>query len=365
MKYSRNEIFFVSSSCKLVKGAKRSVIIDYSRGDVQIIPNEYYQLVENINRKKIAEVVRGIDEASKDSFFSFLEFMLTNEFAYVTEEIEKFPEISTTFSDEHIPLRDTILEVDKNNFNIDDFSSLIFQINELRCNDLQIRILSNSDFKFIDELLSVVNKANMLFVELYLKSEVDINNDNWHYLFKTYAQLSHVHIYNATIDRSVDYYIEKEGYFPIEIGKVSHHTIDFEKGCCGTISFYHLNFNDMTVHHLHQNYNGCLFKKLTIDSTGNIKNCPKMTKTYGNFKNNRIRDVIRKKSYQALWNVKKDDITICQDCEFRYNCSDCRAYTKDANNKNSKPLRCGYNPYTNVWEEWSVNPLKELVNESS
>jgi len=25
----------------------------------------------------------------------------------------------------------------------------------------------------------------------------------------------------------------------------------------------------------------------------------------------------------------------------------------------SKPLKCGYSPYTNEWEEWSTNPLKQ------
>ncbi|MBS1775203.1 MAG: hypothetical protein JSS64_02865 [Bacteroidetes bacterium] len=25
----------------------------------------------------------------------------------------------------------------------------------------------------------------------------------------------------------------------------------------------------------------------------------------------------------------------------------------------SKPLKCGYNPYTGEWEEWSSNPLKQ------
>ncbi|NIG32274.1 grasp-with-spasm system SPASM domain peptide maturase, partial [Enterobacter sp. Ap-916] len=25
----------------------------------------------------------------------------------------------------------------------------------------------------------------------------------------------------------------------------------------------------------------------------------------------------------------------------------------------SKPLKCGYNPYTGEWEEWSINPLKQ------
>lgn len=24
----------------------------------------------------------------------------------------------------------------------------------------------------------------------------------------------------------------------------------------------------------------------------------------------------------------------------------------------SKPLKCGYNPYTSEWAEWSTNPLK-------
>ena len=25
----------------------------------------------------------------------------------------------------------------------------------------------------------------------------------------------------------------------------------------------------------------------------------------------------------------------------------------------SKPLKCGYNPYTNEWADWSTNPLKQ------
>jgi hypothetical protein len=29
----------------------------------------------------------------------------------------------------------------------------------------------------------------------------------------------------------------------------------------------------------------------------------------------------------------------------------------------SKPLECGYNPYTCEWEEWSTNPLKQKAIE--
>ena len=27
----------------------------------------------------------------------------------------------------------------------------------------------------------------------------------------------------------------------------------------------------------------------------------------------------------------------------------------------SKPLKCGYNPYTGEWEEWSQNPIKQKI----
>jgi hypothetical protein len=40
-------------------------------------------------------------------------------------------------------------------------------------------------------------------------------------------------------------------------------------------------------------------------------------------------------------------------------CSDCRAYVENPNDLYSKPLKCGYDPYTTKWEEWSTHPLKQ------
>ncbi len=45
--------------------------------------------------------------------------------------------------------------------------------------------------------------------------------------------------------------------------------------------------------------------------------------------------------------------------EFRYICTDYRAYVEDPEDILSKPLKCGYNPYTGEWSEWSTNPLKQ------
>lgn len=363
MKYTPNDIFFVSSSCKLVKGAKRSVIIDYGRGEVQLIPNEYYDLVQEINRKKVSESIEAVDADSKGSFLQFIEYMLVHEYGFLTENIALFPEIATTFDDDQILLKDAIVELDEEVFNEEDFRSLLFQINEMRCNDIQLRISSNTNRTFIEKVMRLVDETNILFVEMYLVNAGKITKDEWHDVFKAHAILSHVHVYSAAEDKAIEFRLQTEGFHPIEIGKLQYHTINFKEGCCGVISFNSLNFSDIATHHFHQKHNGCLFKKLTIDKMGNIKNCPKMTKTYGNFKDNRIQDVMQQKNYQSLWNVKKDDIAICKDCEFRYNCSDCRAFTQKTDDDHSKPLKCGYNPYTNEWTEWSINPLKTLVTE--
>ena len=42
-----------------------------------------------------------------------------------------------------------------------------------------------------------------------------------------------------------------------------------------------------------------------------------------------------------------------------YVCLDCRAYVDNYRNVYSKPLKCGYDPYSGVWSDWKVDPLKE------
>jgi len=80
-----------------------------------------------------------------------------------------------------------------------------------------------------------------------------------------------------------------------------------------------------------------------IDIKGNIKNCPTMKTSFGNITDTSIIDVIKQDKFTILWNIKKDDINICKDCELRHICTDCRAFhDKDVNYE--KPFKCNYNP---------------------
>ncbi len=131
---------------------------------------------------------------------------------------------------------------------------------------------------------------------------------------------------------------------------------------CGNINKDYFSFT-MDHYTESQHHNTCLNRKISIDVDGNIKNCPSMKDNFGNIKDTTLEEAINKPHFKKYWNIKKDDISVCKDCEFRHICTDCRAYIENPQDITSKPLKCGYNPYTAEWQEWSVNPLKQKAIE--
>jgi SPASM domain peptide maturase of grasp-with-spasm system len=90
-----------------------------------------------------------------------------------------------------------------------------------------------------------------------------------------------------------------------------------------------------------------------------VENCPSMALSYGHINTTSLKQVVEKKGFKKVWEINKDKITTCKDCEFRHICVDCRAYTENPSDVYSKPLKCGYDPYTSERTEWSTNPLKQ------
>ncbi|WP_106917244.1 grasp-with-spasm system SPASM domain peptide maturase [Chryseobacterium aurantiacum] len=132
---------------------------------------------------------------------------------------------------------------------------------------------------------------------------------------------------------------------------------------CGKVDMKYFNTNLPKVLEA-INHNSCLHKKIGIDREGHIKNCPLMQESFGNIRNISLEEIVLQPNFKRYWSLTKDHIEVCKDCEFRYLCTDCRAYTESSHYTSdgldvSKPLKCGYNPYTNEWEEWSSNPLKQ------
>ena len=344
MNYNFSDYFVLSSSCVITKGYNRSLIHDFSRNSSILISNEYFDLIEYLDRKKIEDVILEVEDDSKEFFFDFLNFMFHNEYALFVNDIELFPAKSDELYDSHVILKDCIIEVD-NYSDIELFDNNLNQLDLLNCENLQIWIKGSINYSDIVKYLDRINIYDFLCVELCLENSFNIDRKNLIEIIDKYASISKIFLFNSNDAYIYEYISEHENQHPMLMGQIIYINHPLDANNCGVINFETLSFGVETQYKINKKFNGCLYKKLVIDNKGNIKNCPYI-KNKVHYKN--LTDALSDNEFKKLWFIKKDDIEICKDCEFRYNCTDCRAFTIE-NNVYSKPLKCNYNPYTNEW----------------
>lgn len=349
-----NNLFFVfSATCKLIKGDKRSLIIDYARDEIFFISNEYYDLIHQLDRHLIIDIEKELEDIESLNYFNeFILYMLDNEIALLTNDIDKFPPISNAVHDEYVTIQDVILEIDEEHFDNKIFEKLCSELTELNCTEFQIRVLSHFNLEFLDNIMQIINTTEANYLEIHGTYNPDIGITELHAFVEKYAIISKVYFYSSPEIKIDEVINPTEDYHPISLGTICYLNYDFDNGnCCGLINFESLDFSGFYyTHNKLQTRNGCLDKKISIDKYGNIKNCPSLKEYYGNIKDVTIKKVLENKEFRKWWYIHKDQIEVCKDCEFRYNCTDCRAFIQDENNIYSKPLKCGYNPYKGEWE---------------
>ena len=133
-----------------------------------------------------------------------------------------------------------------------------------------------------------------------------------------------------------------EGCYPLKMGTVYYVTVELNNNNCGCISDYSRIFRDAGFYKMSQIHNSCLYKKVSLDRDGNVRNCPSMFEKYD--LNDGLEKITKSTAFRKYWNITKKDIKGCKNCEFRFNCLDCRAHTK-GNGLYDKPITCKYNPF--------------------
>lgn len=96
----------------------------------------------------------------------------------------------------------------------------------------------------------------------------------------------------------------------------------------------------------------CYGQKIYVDTNLDIYPCASdKQRKHGNLKEMALRDLIQ----DDLRSLTKDVIHICNQCEYRYACFDCRSDRLEPDQK-SKPWICTYDPLTGEWQDidWFV-----------
>ena len=337
---------------QIVEGAKFDALIDLQRMNAFQISKEYTQLLRILDKSSYSSTCETIDLFNIS--LSELEYLIQNEiFVLCNKKILRLSKPFPYSFNRPYVVENIVIELNK--AHILCYDDLIRQFISLGVQAIQIR----GCFSIVMEFCLMLRNTKIRDIELVLLLDETLLQHDFDNLMRQTNLISYV-ISPLKSELKVPRYIRHKQF------DYNSFTLPYH---CGLIGLKEMSIN---IDHYSESimHNSCLNRKISIDAEGNIKNCPSMTESYGNIRDTTLAEAIEKPGFKKYWNINKDQIAVCKDCEFRYICTDCRAYVEDPHDTSgpdgtnlSKPLKCGYNPYTGEWAEWSTNPLKQKAIE--
>ncbi len=351
MEFKEEDYILLMADCLPVKGTKNSAIYDLSRGDIHTFPSEYFDLFEALKRNSYGELkLLAAENNCTGEMEEFLSFLAKNEMIIAIKESEQalFPSIDLDTWDSPNIIQNAIIDIKKIKF---DFKSIFAQLDTLTCEYLQIRQYDQTySIEDIDEILMLSYDNSLLGIELILHYDSNLDEGRYKQLLISHPILSAIYVHNSPKVKTI--YVNANNEKTDILGKKLSFTSTYIESSehCGVINkntFTSPSANSIAEF---KQFNGCLNRKISVDQNGDIRNCPSMNNQFGNIADISLVDVIEVTEFKKTWHYNKDNIETCNVCEYRYICSDCRAYTSGGEPL-SKPEKCMYDPFSGVWRE--------------
>lgn len=341
MKFQKNQYLRLYSNVIPTRGYNRSSLTDLYYNKCHFVPNGLIDFIfeYNFEKEDIYSFLNKHEDDSKKILFEYIDFITSNNLGLLSdkETIENFTPLPLNYYP-NSEIKNAIFEFDnKSEWNI---KNTLEQLNDCGTIYLEIRFL---DYKSFEQ--NVINIKDYLFtnsiesVHILVPFDIQLKefiNKNLY----DFNRLNRITVYDANSGFELDIKFIKI-YFSSQKSIDNNH--------CGNVSSEYFSISTPAYIN-NKNNNNCLAFKLSIDKDGQIKNCPSYNQSYGDINNKSISEILFKTNFKELWNVTKDKISICSDCEFRWICTDCRVFTKSSESLYSKPSKCNYNPYIGLWK---------------
>jgi SPASM domain peptide maturase of grasp-with-spasm system len=330
--------FILYANCIPVKGATRSLICDLQLGRYFYVPNSLLEILKSTKEIRLLEILNSYEDNDRVIVESYFDFLVDNNLGFLDTDPKSFPDLSLEW-DFPSEITNSIVDIEPAKINTIDYKKIFKELDDLNCICMQIRFFGVVDILSLDNILSNTLDSRIKEIRILSEFSVSIESEIRKVTLFKHKRISQIIFYNCSESR-----IDNELGVPI----IYVSTPYLDSNHCGQVcrSLFSINVPQFTEA---QNFNSCLNRKISIDSNGRIKNCPSQNYDFGNANQVTLKEVLLNEHFRSLWKVKKDDITICKDCEYRYICTDCRVFIKESNNLLSKPSKCTYDPYTASW----------------
>jgi SPASM domain peptide maturase of grasp-with-spasm system len=314
-----SQVFKLFADCIPVKGFRRSAIYDLGRREYKFIPNILYEIIKEWEGKSI-EAVKNHYSGNEETIDEYFDFLLENEYIFWCDEqeVSNFPPLNLTW-DYPGKISNAIIQLHAESAL--DINAIIAELSGLGCKDVILDFETGPQITFIDELLDTLSKFPYRSVDFFLPYSHALHDEAlWRTRCDANLIMHRIIIYNSPVEKQ----LTSENKVMGNIIFSKQKEINYHK-----VSKYHFvtnipTFTEAQQHHLFFN------RKVIVDA-----------KKWD----------INEEGFREKWFISKDQIAVCQDCEYRYMCIDSREPKKDRNNHWHFDSGCGYNPYTAKWED--------------
>lgn len=333
------QVFKLFSNIIPVRGHRRSTLCDLQRGRIKLIPNDLFELLTQYENLPLARIQAKFPAEDHATIASYYEFLLDHEWGFMTTTPERFPKLDLAFAAPHLATN-AIIDVDCHSDH--DFAYFCAQLEALGCPSLQIRVFCAQEETWISGVLEVFAKSKLRNLEIWLPDGPHLERQE---LLKVIRR--HPRVYRVVLHSS-----QKPGVWQSGESRSMGLLVAVEDCIesadhCGQVDRSYFLAELYTFAEA-KHFNSCLHRKISIDSAGQLRNCPSLPETFGAAEARDWKKVMAMPDFQSRWSITKDQVKVCQDCEFRYVCTDCRAFTEN-NHPLGKPAKCGYDPYSATW----------------
>ncbi len=335
-------IYRLHTQCLLTSGPARSVIIDLDRRKYETIPNGMFNVLDLLQKAypiRWSKIMEQYEAGDQQILEQYKEWLIERDYIHEVLEgtVHNWPPLPMVHEKPN-ELEDGIIDLSKDGGY--PLLPVIRQFEKAGCKSLHIRDFDGFRLPELCYTLAAMSRSIICNMHLLICASRDA--------IAIAAELSaHTHVTSVTYHGCDREQLDAV----IQLGLARVHAVKQyiqDEGCCGRITP-----DTFTVNHQFLAASGrkntCLDRKLSIDRFGNVKNCPSMKQAWAQAEDFDILSVLRSNEFRSVWTMSKDQIGICQVCEFRDICSDCRAYVTDPSDPHSKPAKCNYDPYTATW----------------
>ena len=339
MKFPINVPYHLFSSCITVKGITRSIIYDLQRNNFEYIPNSLFEILDVYKDITFENLLEKIEiEKDKNILINYFDFLYENEFIFFSKlNSSFFPKYQNEFI---TPFNISCLVIDFEKFDLKSIEIIKSEIIKTKVHCLVFRFISLDENR-IKDIVGFFNDILVRTIHLFVEERAiktdsfldEMMNSNSRISiilkYSSISNLTEVKVQGVIISTKLDLINEKSS-----IDDISDFTVNLEL------------FMES------KSYNNYFNKRAYIDSKGNIHRFENDLTIFGNIYSNSLIDIIKENDFKEFWNISKDKIKICCNCEYRYMCVDNRKpLFKDSSNFWELEGVCNYDPSLAKWNK--------------